>query len=151
LAAHRAEQSRRAALRKSGDCPAASTHEPEARRIAILAQLLGAERPRDLAAVVDQLTFLQLDPRPSWRKVRTSLPGAGWGTPMPAHLQQALEHDRALFEHRAQPTQIEPPLAMVRPTADLGLYLADMARLAVRRRAAPRMHDRQRHLPATGA
>jgi len=35
----------------------------------------------------------------------------------PAHLQQALERDRALFEYRA----------MVRPMADLGLYLAEMA------------------------
>jgi uncharacterized protein YcaQ len=42
-------------------------------------------------------------------------------------LQQALEHDRTLFEHRAQPVETEPIIAMVRPTADLGLYLADMA------------------------
>ena len=34
----------------------------EARRITIRAQLLGAERPTDLLTVVEQLTFLQLDP-----------------------------------------------------------------------------------------
>ena len=34
----------------------------EARRIAIRAQLLDAHRPTDLLAVVDHLTFLQLDP-----------------------------------------------------------------------------------------
>jgi uncharacterized protein YcaQ len=45
----------------------------------------------------------------------------------PVQLQQALERDRTLFEHRSQPTEIEPLLAMVRPMADLGLFLADMA------------------------
>ena len=38
-----------------------------------------------------------------------------------------MERDRTLFEHRMQPTVIEPRLAMVRPMADLGLFLAEMA------------------------
>jgi uncharacterized protein YcaQ len=45
----------------------------------------------------------------------------------PAHLQQALEKDRTLFEHRAQEPETDPVIAMVRPMANLGLYLADMA------------------------
>ena len=100
----------------------------EARRIAVRSQLLDAEPRRDLGAVVEQLTFLQLDPTaavaPSADLVAWSRLGSAYE---PAHLQQALERDRTLFEHRSQPTVIEPPLAMVRPMADLGLFLAEMA------------------------
>ncbi len=100
----------------------------EARRIAIRAQLLDADRPADLGAVIDRLTFLQLDPTavvaPSADFIAWSRLGSAYA---PAQLQQALERDRTLFEHRAQPTEVEPPLAMVRPMADLGLFLADMA------------------------
>jgi uncharacterized protein YcaQ len=92
----------------------------QARRIAIRAQLLDAQRPADLLAVVNQLTFLQLDPTAA---VAPSADLVAWtrlGTAhRPAHLQQALEGDRTLFEYRA----------MVRPMADLGLYLAEMAAL----------------------
>src|SRR5262245_9363719 len=90
----------------------------EARRIAIQAQLLDANRPTDLLTVVNQLTFLQLDPTaavaPSADLVAWTRLGAAY---QPTHLQQALERDRTLFEYRA----------MVRPMADLGLYLAEMA------------------------
>ena len=99
----------------------------EARRIAIRAQLLDAERPRDLLTVVNQLTFLQLDPTaaiaPSADLVAWSRIGNAYQR---AHLQQALEQDRTLFEHRAQPVEIEPIIVMVRPMANLGLYLGDM-------------------------
>jgi uncharacterized protein YcaQ len=92
----------------------------EARRIAVRAQLLDAQRPADLLAVVNQLTFLQLDPTaavaPSADLVAWTRLGAAY---RPAHLQQALERDRTLFEYRA----------MVQPMADLGLYLAEMAAL----------------------
>jgi uncharacterized protein YcaQ len=100
----------------------------DARRIAVRAQLLDADRPRDLLTVVNRLSFLQLDPTaviaPSADLVAWTRLGNAY---RPAHLQQALERDRTVFEHRAQPVAIEPPLAMVRPMADLGLYLADMA------------------------
>jgi uncharacterized protein YcaQ len=100
----------------------------DARRIAIRAQLLDADRPHDLLTVVNQLSFLQLDPTaviaPSADLVAWTRLGSAY---QPAHLQQALERDRTVFEHRAQPVAIEPVVAMVRPMADLGLYLADMA------------------------
>jgi uncharacterized protein YcaQ len=90
----------------------------EARRLAVRAQLLDAHRPTDLLAVVNQLTFLQLDPTaavaPTADLVAWTRLGAAY---QPAHLQQAVERDRRLFEHRA----------MVWPMTDLGLYLAEMA------------------------
>jgi uncharacterized protein YcaQ len=90
----------------------------QARRIAVRAQLLDAPRPTDLLAVVQQLTLLQIDPTaaiaPSADLVAWSRLGS---TYQPAHLQQALEQDRTLFEHNA----------LVRPISDLGLYLAAAA------------------------
>jgi uncharacterized protein YcaQ len=90
----------------------------EARRIAVRAQLLDVPRPTDLLAVVSQLTLLQIDPTaavaPSADLVAWSRLGSSY---QPAQLQQALEHDRTLFEFGAT----------VRPTSDLGLFLADMA------------------------
>lgn len=89
--------------------------------------MLDADRPRDLLTVVDHLTLLQLDPTaaiaPSADLVAWSRLGNDY---RPAHLQQALERDHTLFEHRSQDIDTEPPLAMVRPMAQLGLYLADM-------------------------
>ena len=90
----------------------------EARHIAVRAQVLDAQRPTDFLAVVHQLTFLQLDPTaavaPNADLVAWSRLGAAYH---PDQLQQAVERHRTLFEHRA----------MVRPMADLGLHLADMA------------------------
>jgi uncharacterized protein len=90
----------------------------QARRIAVRAQLLDASRPADLLTVVQQLTLLQIDPTaaiaPSADLVAWSRLGSAYE---PAHLQQALELDRTLFEHDA----------MVRPMSDLGLYLAGAA------------------------
>ncbi len=100
----------------------------EARRIAVRAQLLDADRPHDLLTVVDRLTFLQLDPTaavaPSADLVAWSRLGDAYE---PADLQQGLERDRTLFEHRGQDPETQPIVAMVRPMANLGLYLADMA------------------------
>jgi uncharacterized protein YcaQ len=90
----------------------------QARRIAVRAQLLDAPRPTDLLAVVQQLTLLQIDPTaaiaPSADLVSWSRLGSAY---RPAHLRQALEQDRVLFELDA----------LVRPMSDLGLYLAGAA------------------------
>ena len=89
--------------------------KPQARRIAVRAQLLDAPRPTDLLAVVRQLTLLQIDPTaaiaPSADLVAWSRLGSSYE---PSHLQHALEEDRTLFEHNA----------LIRPVSDLGLYLA---------------------------
>lgn len=104
----------------------------EARRIAIRAQLLDADRPVDLLTVVDRLTMLQLDPTAAVAPSADLVAWARLGNAyQPAHLQQALEKDRTLFEHRGQPVVTEPALAMIRPMANLGLYLADMAAWSV--------------------
>ncbi len=90
----------------------------QARRIAVRAQLLDASRPTDLLAVVEHLTLLQIDPTaaiaPSADLVAWSRLGSTYEL---AHLKQALEEDRTLFEHAA----------LVRPIRDLGLYLAGAA------------------------
>lgn len=92
----------------------------EARRLAVRAQLLDAERPTDLVAMVERLTLLQLDPTaaiaPNADLVAWSRLGS---TYRPEHLREALERDRTLYENNA----------LVRPMSDLGLYLADMATL----------------------
>jgi uncharacterized protein YcaQ len=99
-----------------------------ARRIAVRAQRLDAERPRDLQATVEQLTFLQLDPTaaiaPSADLVAWTRLGSGYE---PDELTTALERDRTLFEHRGQVSETEPVVVVVRPMADLRLYLAEMA------------------------
>jgi uncharacterized protein YcaQ len=90
----------------------------QARRIAVRAQLLDAPRPTELLTVVQRLTLLQIDPTaaiaPSADLVAWSRLGS---TYQPAHLQQAVQEDRTLFEHDA----------LVRPVSDLGLYLAGAA------------------------
>ncbi|MET8833032.1 crosslink repair DNA glycosylase YcaQ family protein [Micromonospora sp. NPDC004540] len=89
-----------------------------ARRIAVRAQLLDAHRPTDLLAVVDRLTFLQIDPTAAIAPNADLVAWTRLGTAYrPSDLTGALERDRSLFEHRA----------MVRPMTDLRLHLADMA------------------------
>jgi uncharacterized protein YcaQ len=100
----------------------------EARRIAIRAQRLDAERATDLLALVQQLTFLQLDPTaaiaPSADLIAWSRMGSAY---QPVQFQQAIERDRTLWEHKAQDESTSPAIAMVRPMSDLGLHLAEMA------------------------
>jgi hypothetical protein len=120
--------------------------EAQARRIAVRAQLLDARRLSDLLEVVGHLTFLQLDPTaaiaPSADLVAWTRLGDAY---RPAQLTQALERDRTLYEVRA----------IVRPTADLGLHLAQMAAWPFadeeRRRWPPPGPSAQRWLEANDA
>ena len=87
----------------------------QARRIAVRAQLLDGPRPTGLLEVVQRLTLLQVDPTaaiaPSADLVLWSRLGS---TYRPDDLKRALEAERTLFELDA----------LIRPTGDLGLYLA---------------------------
>ena len=87
----------------------------EARQIAVRAQLLDAERPTELVPLVERLTLLQIDPTaaiaPSADLVLWSRLGSAY---RPDDLKRALEEERSLFELDA----------LIRPTSDLGLYLA---------------------------
>ncbi|MGI9822934.1 DNA glycosylase AlkZ-like family protein [Agromyces sp. Marseille-Q5079] len=89
-----------------------------ARRVAVRAQMLDAERPTELLAMVEQLTLLQVDPTaaiaPNADLVAFTRLGASYS---PADLVRALEHDRALFELDA----------LIRPIGDLPLFRAEMA------------------------
>ncbi|HEY7004816.1 MAG TPA: crosslink repair DNA glycosylase YcaQ family protein [Gaiellaceae bacterium] len=90
----------------------------QARRVAVRAQLLDMPRPTELAAVVQRLTLLQIDPTaaiaPSADLVAWSRLGSSY---RPEQLKEALEEKRTLFELDA----------LVRPASDLGLYLAGAA------------------------
>jgi uncharacterized protein len=87
----------------------------QARRIAVRAQLLDAPRPKNLLAVVDRLTLLQVDPTaavaPNADLVAWSRLGSSY---RPEQLKDALEQERTLFEFNA----------LIRPMSDVGLYLA---------------------------
>jgi uncharacterized protein YcaQ len=86
----------------------------QARRIAVRAQLLDAQRPKSLLAVVERLTLLQVDPTaaiaPNADLVAWSRLGSSY---RPEHLKRTLEEDRTLFEFNA----------LIRPMGDVGLYL----------------------------
>lgn len=92
----------------------------DARRIAVRAQLLAADRPTGLLEVVRHLTILQLDPTaavaPSADLVAWSRLGSLYS---PAELAAALD-ERVLVEYQA----------MIRPAADMALYRAEMAQWA---------------------
>lgn len=89
----------------------------QARRIAVKAQRLDADRPTDLIELVKWLGLLQIDPTaaiaPNADLVAWSRLGSEY---RPEHLTAALEEDRSLFEFNA----------LVRPSEDLPLFLADM-------------------------
>lgn len=108
--------------------------KPEARRIAVRAQLLDAHRPTDLLETVRHLTFLQVDPTaavaPSADLVLWTRMGDAY---RPEQLTEALERTRTLYEVRA----------FIRPSADLPLQLSSMA-------AWPFADAERRHWAAPG-
>jgi len=71
----------------------------EARRIAVRAQLLDADRPGDLVGVAEQLSAIKIDPTatiaPAEHTILWSRLGSGYE---PAQLSKAVEIDRLLFE-----------------------------------------------------
>jgi uncharacterized protein len=89
----------------------------EARRIAVRAQGLSADRDTDVVTVIRRLNFLQIDPTaaiaPNADLVLWSRLGATYD---PAQLTAAHEVSHDVFEYRAT----------LRPTADLDLYRAAM-------------------------
>ncbi len=89
----------------------------EARRVAVRAQLLDADRPADLFVVVRHLTALQAEPTnaiaPSADLVLWSRIGSSYD---PADLRDALD-GQALIEHQG----------FLRPVEDLALFRAEMA------------------------
>jgi uncharacterized protein YcaQ len=86
-----------------------------ARRIAIRAQVLGAQRPTDVVDLAERLTLIQLEPTaavaPSADVVCWSRLGPGY---RPDDLVVALEIDRSMFELDL----------LARPMSDVALYLA---------------------------
>ncbi len=106
----------------------------EARRIAVGAQLLTADRPKDLVTAVAHLTMLQLDPTAVVARnadlVAWSRLGARYAL---GSLKTALESDRSMFEHRHREDPSSGNIAAVRPMSAIGWYRAEMEQL----RAAP--------------
>ena len=104
----------------------------DARRIAVHAQLLDMPRPTDLVAIVERLTFLQIDPTaaiaPSADLVLWSRLGKSYD---PADLTAAIERDRTLVETVAyirSPRDVPALIAEVRegePHPFMATWLAD--------------------------
>ncbi|MDO7881795.1 DNA glycosylase AlkZ-like family protein [Salinibacterium soli] len=90
----------------------------DARRIAVTAQLLDDHRPDDLVETVGRLGFVQVEPTaavaPTADLVLWSRLGSGFE---PSQVTEGLERDGTLFELDL----------LVRPMADLPLFLAEMA------------------------
>ena len=90
----------------SSDPPDPAAHRlslEEARRIAVRAQLLDADRPTALLDVVQRLTFLQLDPTAAIAPSADLVAWSRLGTRLPARRPATgARHDRTLFEHDAR-------------------------------------------------
>jgi uncharacterized protein len=104
----------------------------EARRIAVRAQLLTAERPGDIVETIDGLTIVNIDPTAAVAPSADLILWSRLGWPyQPADLTRAAEVDRSVFEWAG----------FYRTMADLALYLPTM-------RAAPRYADTRAWLEA---
>ncbi|MFT3797084.1 DNA glycosylase AlkZ-like family protein [Microbacterium sp.] len=75
----------------------------QARRIAVRAQLLDAERPGDVVEVAEQLGAIKIDPTATIAPSELTIPFSriGWGYE-PGQLTKAAETDRTLFEFDGQ-------------------------------------------------
>jgi uncharacterized protein YcaQ len=107
-------------LRRRSRVPLMAVHQltrEQARRVAVRAQLLDADRPADLIDTVRQLSFLQLDPTaavaPNAHLVAWTRLGSSYS---PAHLDAACSQ-RSLIELNA----------LIRPTEDFALFRGIMA------------------------
>ncbi|GAA3034187.1 DNA glycosylase AlkZ-like family protein [Microbacterium dextranolyticum] len=71
----------------------------QARRLAVRAQLLDADRPGDVVEVVEQVGAIKIDPTATIAPAEQTAPWAriGWGYE-PGQLTKAVEQDRQLFE-----------------------------------------------------
>jgi uncharacterized protein YcaQ len=91
----------------------------QARRIAVRAQLLDAERPGDVVQVAEELGAIKIDPTatiaPAEHTILWSRIGAAYD---PIQLSKAVEHDRLLFEYDGA----------FRPVSLLPLMLPEMRR-----------------------
>lgn len=87
----------------------------DARRIAVRAQLLDAERPLSLVEVVDQLTLVQIDPTTAIVRSPDLVLWSRLGPAYePSDLVFALETERSLVEH----------VTFIRTMDDIGIHLS---------------------------
>ncbi|SFB76248.1 hypothetical protein SAMN04487968_101376 [Nocardioides terrae] len=87
----------------------------EARRIAVRAQLLDAERPLSLVSTVDQLTLVQIDPTTAIVRSADLVAWSRLGSTYdPSDLVFALETERSLVEH----------VTFIRTMDDIGIHLS---------------------------
>ncbi len=72
----------------------------DARRLAVRAQLLDAQRPGDVVEVAEQLGSLKIDPTATIAPAEQTIPWSriGWSYE-PGQLSKSVEQDRLLFEH----------------------------------------------------